>query len=98
MTDSGGADPRLEKEPISRCFADSDMVDDRTYDTPSKVTAEKGEVHVDGPDGVDVSLTPEAALETAERLFSGGTEAQGQKVEEQWRKAGKDRRHPDTVR
>ena len=70
------------------------MPEQRTYDTPSEVKARRGRVKVDGPDGVDVSLTPDAAIETAERLFAGGTEAQGQKVEEKWREAAKDRREP----
>src|SRR5205085_1107354 len=38
------------------------------HDEPSKVDAEEGEVIVDGPDGVAVSLTPEAAIETSHRL------------------------------
>jgi hypothetical protein len=57
------------------------------YDTPSDVTAEEGEVIVDGPDGVAVSLTPDAALETSDRLMKGGLTAQGQKVEAR-RKSG----------
>ena len=38
------------------------------FNTPSKVTHQDGEIVVEGPDGVDVSLTPEAALVTAARL------------------------------
>jgi hypothetical protein len=53
---------------------------DRAYDTPSEVKAEAGEVVVDGPDGVAVSLTPDAALETSQRLLEGGLMAQGQRV------------------
>lgn len=49
------------------------------YDEPSKVTAKDGVVSVDGPDGVDVSLTPDAALETSDRLLTGAATAQGQK-------------------
>ena len=70
------------------------MPEYRTYDTPSEVAAEEGEVHVDGPDVVAVSLTPDAAIETAERLFQRGTEAQGQKVEAKWRKEATERRPP----
>jgi len=55
-------------------------MDDLLHSTPSKVTAEEGEVHVDGPDGVAVALTPEAALETSERLLDGAATAQGQLV------------------
>jgi hypothetical protein len=34
------------------------------YDEATKVTAKKGEVILDGSDGVDVKLTPEAACQT----------------------------------
>lgn len=54
------------------------MVDNRLHDEPSTVTAEHGQVMVDGPDGVAVSLTPEAAAETSDRLLDGAAEAQGQ--------------------
>jgi hypothetical protein len=33
-----------------------------TYDKPSEVVADQGKVLVDGPDHVDVALTPQAAL------------------------------------
>jgi hypothetical protein len=49
------------------------------YDEPSKVSAKDGVVKVDGPDSVDVSLTPDAALETSARLLAGAATAQGQK-------------------
>lgn len=52
----------------------------KIYDTPSDVTADTGEVQVDGPDGVAVSLTPDAAAETSHRLLEGAAEAQGQQV------------------
>lgn len=63
------------------------MSDDRTYGTPSDVSAEDGDVIVDGPDGVAISLTPEAALETSQRLLDSGLMAQGQRVKRR-RKAG----------
>jgi hypothetical protein len=49
------------------------------YDEPSNIEAKDGVVSVDGPDGVDVSLTPDAALETSDRLLAGAATAQGQK-------------------
>lgn len=53
-------------------------MDDKLHDEASTVTAEEGEVLVDGPDGVAISLTPEAAAETSDRLLHGAAEAQGQ--------------------
>lgn len=53
----------------------------KPYTDPSEVTAERGEVQVDGPDGVAVSMTPNAAKETAHRLVRGAAEAAGQNVE-----------------
>jgi hypothetical protein len=58
------------------------------HNEPSEVTAEEGEVMMDGPNGHAVSFTPEAALETSERLLRGGLKAQGQIVEAR-RRAGK---------
>ena len=49
------------------------------HDEPSKVEAEDGVVKVDGPDHVHVDLTPDAALETSDRLLHGSQEAAGQK-------------------
>jgi len=51
-----------------------------SYVEPSKVEAEDGQVFVDGPDGVAVVLTPEAALETGNRLIDQGLTANGQEV------------------
>jgi hypothetical protein len=45
-------------------------------------------VNVDGPDGVDVGLTPEAALETSNRLLDGATEAAGQRHQGEDRQSG----------
>lgn len=50
-----------------------------TYDEATKVTAEAGDVVLDGPDGVDVKMTPEAAKETSDRLLEGAIEAAGQR-------------------
>jgi hypothetical protein len=51
------------------------------YSKPSEVSAENGKVLVDGPDHVDVALTPEAALETADRLTDQAAKAAGQERE-----------------
>lgn len=50
-------------------------MDGKVYDEPSSVESEKGEVIVDGPDGVAVSLTPDAAEETGGRLIDGAVKA-----------------------
>jgi hypothetical protein len=42
---------------------------------PSDVSVEQGEVIVEGPDGVAVTLTPDAAEETARRLALAASEA-----------------------
>jgi len=57
------------------------MKHEEPHDEPSQVGAEAGEVVVDGPDGVAVSLTPEAAIATSERLLDAGLTAQGQRVD-----------------
>ena len=54
-------------------------MENKPHEMPSDVTAEEGEVQVDGPDGVAISFTPDAALETSGRLFRGAAEARGQK-------------------
>jgi hypothetical protein len=47
----------------------------------SEVTAEQGEVIVEGPDGVAVTLTPDAAEETGKRLIKAASEARAQNAE-----------------
>jgi hypothetical protein len=49
------------------------------YDEASGVAAVDGAVEVDGPDAVDVSMTPEAAEETSERLADQAMKARGQR-------------------
>ena len=56
------------------------MTDEPVYDDPSKVEAKEGVVSVKGPDSVDVKLTPDAAVETSDRLLRGSMKAQGQRV------------------
>ena len=51
---------------------------DRLYHEPSTVSAEQGEVQIDGPDGIAIAMTPDAAAETSERLLAGAAQAQGQ--------------------
>lgn len=55
------------------------MDKDIIYDEPSDVSAVDGAVEVDGPDAVDVILTPEAAEETSERLLGEAFKARGQR-------------------
>lgn len=55
------------------------MIENELYDQATVVTAKEGEVILDGPDGVDVKLTPEAAEQTAENLFEGSVKARGQR-------------------
>lgn len=59
---------------------------------PSKVTAENGLVFVDGPDGVAVTMTPEAAEETSQRLLDGAAQAIGQEHAEEMRRSPNDRK------
>ena len=59
------------------------MTKKEVYSDASDVTAEDGVVNMDGPDGVDVGLTPEAALETSGRLIDGAAEAAGQRHQAQ---------------
>jgi hypothetical protein len=46
-----------------------------TYSKPADVVAEDGRVLIDGPNGVDVALTPDAARITGERLIMGADDA-----------------------
>jgi hypothetical protein len=62
------------------------MEHDRTHNEPSEVNAEEGEVVVDGPNGVAVTFTPDAAAETSQRLLIGAAKAQGQKLQSRKRK------------
>jgi len=53
----------------------------KTQDTPSDVAAEEGEVIVEGPAGVNYSMTPEAAADTSDNLAHGAALAAGQRIE-----------------
>lgn len=67
----------------------------KVYDEASNVDAEDGAVVVDGPDGVAVAVTPDAALEIADRLTDKAAEANGQRVEREWDERERKKRHPD---
>jgi hypothetical protein len=67
----------LERHSFARVFAA--MVDDKTYDEATEVTAKDGQVILDGPDAVDVKVTPEAAEQTADNLVEGAVMARGQR-------------------
>jgi len=62
-------------------------MDEKIYSEASHVEAEDGSVVVDGPDGVDVKLTPEAAAETSDRLLYAAGQAQSQQIVSGKRKA-----------
>ena len=55
------------------------MTEKTVHNEPSKVTADDGAVAMDGPDAVDVQLSPEAAEETADRLTDEAVMARGQR-------------------
>jgi hypothetical protein len=49
------------------------------YEDASDVNAVDGAVTMDGPDAVDVAMTPEAAEETSDRLERQAVRARGQR-------------------
>jgi hypothetical protein len=51
----------------------------KPYDEPTKTTAIEGEVVLNGPDSVAVSMTPDAAEKTARRLHRSSQVAARQK-------------------
>ena len=65
----------------------------KPHDRPSDVTVEEGEIQVDGPDGVAVSLTPSAAEETSHRLLDAAMQATGQESRDRSKRqaGGRDR-------
>lgn len=56
------------------------MTSQRVFECPTKTDAVDGEVVLRGPDGVAVSMTPEAAEETARRLLASAGEARTQRA------------------
>jgi len=56
------------------------MEDKRTvYPDASEVDAVDGAVEMNGPDNVDIAMTPEAAEETSDRLTDQAVKARGQR-------------------
>ena len=55
------------------------MTEKELFDEASHVSSNDGHVLVDGPDGVDVAMTPEAAEETGNRLIEQAVTAAGQR-------------------
>jgi hypothetical protein len=45
------------------------------HDIPTKATAEQGEVMLDGPDGLALSFTPDAAAKSAAAMAKAATKA-----------------------
>lgn len=54
------------------------MTASHAYDTATTVTPVDGEVALDGPDGVGLSMTPRAAAQTGARLQKAAAEARTQ--------------------
>ena len=67
-----------ENGTISALARLSRMSQPKIYDTPSEVSARDGVVTVEGPDHVDILMTPDAAVETSDRLLHGAMKARGQ--------------------
>jgi hypothetical protein len=55
----------------------------KAHDVPTNVTAEEGEVMLDGPDGLAVSFTPEAASKSASAIAEAASRAQLQSKDRQ---------------
>jgi putative intracellular protease/amidase len=51
---------------------------DQIYAEAGKAIAEEGLVFLDGPDGIAISLTPDAAEETGRELIRAAAEARDQ--------------------
>jgi hypothetical protein len=56
------------------------MSERKPCDRPMKVAAEDGEVVIDGPFNLVISLTPEAAEESSNRLYQCTAVARGQRI------------------
>jgi len=51
---------------------------EQIYDYPGKASAEEGLVFLDGPDGIAVAMTPDAAERTGQSLLQAAGEARAQ--------------------
>ena len=70
------------------------MDSEKVHNTPSEVFAEEDVVAVEGPNGVSVLMTPEAAEETSDRLLKAAAAAHGHQVRaERAREDAKQRRY-----
>ena len=55
------------------------MSDQKVYAEATKVSAKDGDVVLDGPDGIDLKMTPEAARKTSDDLMTESMKANGQR-------------------
>lgn len=67
----------------------------QVYTDPSQVSVTEEDVAVLGPDGIAVTMTPEAAAETSDRLMHASFEALGKRVTRQNAEAERRRRFGD---
>lgn len=51
----------------------------RTHDVAPQVTPSSGVVLLDGPDGIALTFTVDAAIELSDRLLNGAMEATGER-------------------
>ncbi len=63
-------------------------MEDKAAAIPAEVRAQEGDVRVKGPGGIEYAFTPDAAIETSDRLLQGGMEAAGQRRQEEVRRRG----------
>jgi hypothetical protein len=55
-------------------------MDDRIHDEPSQISAEAGQVLIDGPGGIAITVTPDAATKMSDRLQRATIEAKLQRA------------------
>lgn len=66
---------------VGVCWHATAAMSKETYSRPSDVIAVDGKVLIDGPDHIDIAMTPEAAAETGSRLIDQAARAAGQERE-----------------